>query len=254
MRERAGRMTDLDAIRDALLAGFARVGRPVRAAVDVRVQPGLPPMATSFRADDGFTVLVSDRAMESGDVALLLAHELGHVQRMDAGHPSHDDDAITAAYASVGPLPLGYQRAKLHHAINFTQDLYADPLAFRVARELDLVDEAALDALVAGFVNDEPYEIEDPRERRWDRVEDVVGNARAIALARLAGAPRALREAQEAQARYLARIPADVAREAPWFQAVLDDLPEDTTRERFTRTLVAYAQRFVAVADAPFRA
>jgi hypothetical protein len=116
---------DLDALKDELVAAFARSGHPIRHPVTIRMQRGLSPEATSFRNGDGFVVLVSDRALREGSLGLLVAHELGHVQRMDAGHPSHDDDAITAAYASLPPSAFEheYQRAILHHAINFTQDL-----------------------------------------------------------------------------------------------------------------------------------
>lgn len=245
-------LAQLETVRDELAAAFARVGYPIRSPVQIRVQRGLRAAATTFRGDDGgFVILVSERALEGGHPRMLLAHELGHVQRMDAGHPSHNDDAITAAYDSL-PESAGeheYQRAILHHAINFTQDLYADPLSFRVARELGLVQPREVDGLIAGFTNDEPYAIDDPRQRRWDRVEDMVGNARAIALARLAEAPEALARAQATQRRYLEKIEPDIAREAPWFQALFDDLPEDTTRERFTRMLTEYVQRFVATAE-----
>lgn len=252
MPARPSAQPDLERARDKLVEGFARAGYPIRSPVTVSIRQDLPPAATTFRSGQGFVVLVSDRAVGMGHVELLLAHELGHVQRMDAEHPSHDDDAITAAYASVdGLLEHGFQREILHHAINFTQDLYADPISFRVSRALGLVDPREIDALIAGFVNDEPYEVEDPLQQRWDRVEDVVGNARAIALARLAEAPRARELAEEAQRRYLGKIPPRIAREAPWFQALFDDLPEDTTRERFTRTLVGYVQRFVATANGP---
>ncbi len=240
---------DLDRIRRALEAGFAQEGFPITRPVAIAIRQDLPPAATTFRDGEGFVVLVSDRAAGSADVALLLAHELGHVQRMASEHPSHDDDAITAAYAGIaGRLRHEYQRSTIHHAINFTQDLYADPLALRVARRLDLVAPGAIEGLIAGFTNDEPYAIEDGLQRRWDQTEDMVGNARAIALARLADAPRARAQAVAAQERYLARIAPDVAREAPWFQARLDDLPEDVTREVFTRLLVAYVRRFVATA------
>lgn len=209
-------LADLEAIRDKLTAAFAQVGHPIRSPVTIAIRRDLPPAATTFRSERGFVILVSDRALVAGHVELLLAHELGHVQRMDAEHPSHDDDAITAAYASVEDMRLNdHQRGILHHAINFTQDLYADPVSFRVARALGLVDPAEIDALIAGFVNDTPYEIADPRERRWDQVEDMVGNERAIALARHADAPKAGERAEQAQERYLARIPQDIAREAP---------------------------------------
>jgi len=245
------RPSSLEATRDRLLAAFADAGHAIRSPVRIEARRDLAASATTIRSDDGFAILVSDRAAERGPLAMLLAHELGHVQRMDAGHPSHDDDAITAAYAAVPPRSRErpYQRAILHRVINFTQDLYADPVSFRVASRAGLVEPARLDELVAGFVNDEPYSFEDPREARWDQTEDMVGNARARTLARLVGASRALESATRAQERYLSRIPPDVAREAGWFQSLFDDLPEETTRERFTSTLVEYVTRFVATAE-----
>lgn len=242
--------SELETIRDKLAAAFGKLDHPIRSPVRIAIRSDLPPAATTFRSGDGFVILVSEHALRGGHVELLLAHELGHVQRMDAEHPSHDDDAITAAYASVErALTRDHQRAILHHAINYTQDLYADPLSFRVARALGLVDPAEIDALIAGFVNDTPYDIDDPHERRWDQVEDMVGNERAIALARLADAPKARELAEQAQERYLARIPPDIAREARWFRNVFAHLPEDTTREAFTAMLVAYVRRFVATAE-----
>ncbi|MEA3200661.1 MAG: hypothetical protein QOE90_2089 [Thermoplasmata archaeon] len=243
------REPELDRIRRQIEAGFAQEGFPITRPVAIAIRKDLPPAATTFRDGERFVILVSDRAAESDDVALLLAHELGHVQRMDSGHASHDDDAITAAYAAIEPrLRHEYERRTIHHAINFTQDLYADPLSLRVARRLGLVAPGAIEALIAGFTNDEPYEIDDPLARRWDQTEDMVGNARAIALARLADAPQARERAERRQGRYLARIAPDIAREAPWFQARLDDLPEDVTREAFAQLLVEYVRRFVATA------
>jgi uncharacterized protein DUF5781 len=244
---------ELEALLEDLRAAFDRVGYSIRGPVQVRTRRDMAAAATSFRSGDGFVVLVSEVVIGQATLGLLLAHELGHVQRMEAEHPSHDDDAITAASASVAPRALehGYQRAILHHAINFTQDLYADPVSLRVARELRLVEPAQLDALIAQFANDTPSDIPDPREARWDRVEDMVGNARAIALAHLAERAHAAALASQAQERFLSQLPADIAREAPWFQALFDDLPEDTTRERFTRLLVTYVQRFVATAEGP---
>jgi hypothetical protein len=246
----SGRPADLDAVVRELAAGFARAGWPLDARVRATYRPGLRANATTLREGDGYLVLVRDRAPHDGGLALLLAHELGHVQRMASGHASHDDDAITAAYEAVeAQAPRAFQQAILHHVINHTQDLYADPLSFRVARELRLVEPAWIDALLAGFTNDTPYEVADPLERRWDRAEDVVGNARAIALARLAGTPASLDAAQRAQARYLLRIEPDIAREAPWFQRRLDELPEDPTRDEFRALLVEYVRRFVATAN-----
>jgi len=240
----------LDGLRARIENGFAEVGHPILAPVTVAIRSDLPPAATTFRNGAGFVVLVSDRAVESGNLELLLAHELGHVQRMASGHASHDDDAIAAAYESVdGKLEREYQRSILHHAINYTHDLYADPVSLRVARRLGLVEPGVIDALIVGFANDEPYDVADELERRWDRTEDMVGNARALALARLANAPRARETVARMQRRYLDQIPADVASEAAWFESFLGDLPEETTRDDFTRSLVEYTRRFVATAN-----
>ena len=235
-----------------LVQAFADAGHPIEAPVRARVQPGLPAVGTTVPDGEGYLVLVSDRAAEFGDVRMLLAHELGHVQRMASGHASHDDDAITAAYAAV-ELRTEHQHAVAHHVINHTQDLYADPLSLRIARSLGIVDDEALDAMILTFANDTPYEVNDPLERRWDRTEDMVGNARAIALARLAGLSSAQARAREAQRTYLARIEPDIAEHAAWFEARLLGLPEHVTRQAFTALLVDYLSRFVRVANGATR-
>ena len=237
---------------DRVLAYMARLGFAVRAPVRAHFRVGLRAMATMFPTRDGFGILVSDLALGAGPIEGLLAHELSHVYRMDSGHPSHDDDAITAAYESLPRRAQEheYQRTFLHHAINITQDLYADHIGFRVMKDLGITDQEDLDALLEGFLTEDPFDIIDPREHRWDVMHDVVSNARAITMIRRAGTAAALSRAQAKQARLLAKIPADIARQAAWFQQLFDEgLPEETTRERFEATLIEYVRRFAAVAD-----
>lgn len=241
----------LDATLARALAALRDLGHPVRARVQVEFHAGLRATATTFRTDDGFGIWLSPERVSADRVDGLLAHELGHVALMDAEHPSHDDDAITAAYASLPPASLehGFQRAFVHHAINIVEDLYADSLGFDLARRLGALTPEGLDALLESFVRDTPDAFDDPREARWDHAHDMINNARSIALLKREGRMEAARRAEAAQARFLARISPDIAAHAAGFQAFYDGLDPHPTREAFTATLVAYVGRFVAVAD-----
>ncbi|MHB8584408.1 MAG: DUF5781 family protein [Thermoplasmatota archaeon] len=247
-------LPDLERAKALVLKAMAEIGYGIDPDVRVHVvrRPGLPQMATTFSSGDGrFTILVSDRADGFGNVEGLLAHELSHVQRMSAHHPSHEDAAITSAYASVpaSAQEHEYQRAILHHVINFTQDFYADPIAFRVIRNLRTYDERGLDQFLESFVADDPFVIDDARQRRWDHGEDVVGNARGVAMIRGVGSPEAVRRAQERQRTFLARIEPSIASHAPWFDAFFAALPPDPTESAFAESLVGYVQHFVTMAE-----
>lgn len=243
--------TLLERSRDKVLADMRRLGYPIEGRVHVRVAPGLRANATTAPARDGYQIYVNPELVDSDRLDGLLAHELSHVYRMDAKHASHDDDAITAAYASLPERAQEheYQRAFVHHAINIVEDLYADGIAFLVMRDVGALGKATMGEFLERFLTEESFVIEDEREHRWDVTHDMVSNAKAITMMKRYATPADVARAEAVNARLLAKLPADIARAAPWFQALFDGLPEETTSDAFTRMLVDYVHRFVAVAD-----
>jgi hypothetical protein len=236
---------------DKILRDMARLGHPIEGRVRVAVAPGLRANATTVPTPDGYAIYVNPDLIAEGQLDGLLAHELSHVYRMDSKHPSHDDDAITAAYDSLpeSAQEHEYQRAFVHHAINIVEDLYADGISFVVMRDIGALGERSIGDLLDRFVTDESFDIEDEREHRWDVTHDMVSNARGVAMLKRYATPADVARAEAKNARLLAKLPPDIARAAPWFQALFDGLPEDTTREAFTAMLVEYVHRFVDVAE-----
>ena len=243
--------TPLERERDAVLADMARLGYPIRGHVRIAVAPRLQATATTIPTEEGYQILVSPRVLDEGRLRGLLAHELAHVYRIDSKHASHDDDAITAAYASLpaSAQEREFQRAFLHHAINIVEDLYADGIGFRVMEDIGALEGKPIGEFLEMFLTDEPFDIADEREHRWDVTHDVVNNARGLTMMKRHAAKEDVARAEATNVRLLARVPKDIAAAAPWFQRRFDTLPEDPTREEFARLLAEYVLHFVEVAE-----
>lgn len=102
-----------------------RLERPVTAEI-----VAMPIMGASRSLRTRHTLFVSVRAVESGMLDGLIAHELGHMLRTEEGHASHDPDV----YREIGRevrIPRAAGPA-FGQAFNHIQDIYADDLAFPV--------------------------------------------------------------------------------------------------------------------------
>lgn len=87
-------------------------------------------MGASKSTSDRHTLFVSVRAVESGMLEGLIAHEIGHMLRTEAGHPSHSPEVFRAFPREV-QIPRAAEGA-FSQAFNHIQDVYADDLAFLV--------------------------------------------------------------------------------------------------------------------------
>jgi hypothetical protein len=87
-------------------------------------------MGASKSTSDRHTLFVSARAVESDLLDGLIAHEVGHMLRTEAGHPSHNAEVFGALQDEV-QIPRAAEGA-FGQAFNHVQDVYADDLAFLV--------------------------------------------------------------------------------------------------------------------------
>jgi hypothetical protein len=87
-------------------------------------------MGASKTTSDQHTMFVSARAVESGLLDGLIAHEVGHMLRTEAGHPSHNAEVFRALQDELR-IPRAAEGA-FGQAFNHIQDVYADDLAFLV--------------------------------------------------------------------------------------------------------------------------
>ena len=117
-----------------VLAMMENAGYAIRGDVRVLVDPNLGFMGYTFPKDEKFTIVVSGAAVESGLLEGLLVHELSHVYRIVAKHPSHNGEIINEV---MGPFERQgftreYQQKIMHDLVNHLEDLYADDIAFKV--------------------------------------------------------------------------------------------------------------------------
>ena len=105
------------------------VSRPI-----VLVVENLPIMGATEPAGDAFRLHIGVQAMSSGMLDGLIAHEVGHMYRIQQGHPSHSADVHGRLLSSVGVRGKGGGEflAVARLALNHVEDIYADDLAFDV--------------------------------------------------------------------------------------------------------------------------
>lgn len=102
-----------------------RLQRPVSAEI-----VAMPIMGASKSLKNRHTLFVSVRAVESGLLDGLIAHEVGHMLRTEEGHASHNPDVYRSMSREVRiSREAG---AAFGQAFNHIQDIYADDLAFPV--------------------------------------------------------------------------------------------------------------------------
>ncbi|TLZ50945.1 MAG: hypothetical protein E6K18_06205 [Methanobacteriota archaeon] len=150
---------------------YAALRLPIKLPVALVIEK-MPIMGATESTKDGHRLHVASHAVAGGMLDGLMAHEAGHMVRIERRHPSHlpevygrilDEISIPAArrqgFASVA-----------REAINHVEDIYADDLAIRVlGQERDL----------APFFSDWIRNSARPAPSRWA----TVGNAVTIAFA-----------------------------------------------------------------------
>jgi len=116
---------------DAVEAAFERAGHGPKWPVSLVIER-MPIMgATQSRVNGGHLIHVSLQAAASEMVAGLIAHEMGHIARTEARHPSHNKVVHDRALARVRvPRSFGRGFPRLaRSAIGHVEDIYADDYA-----------------------------------------------------------------------------------------------------------------------------
>ena len=119
---------------ESVEAAYAKLGVAPQWPVSLVVENMEIMGATQSRVDVGHLVHVSLRAARSEMLAGLIAHEMGHIARTEARHPSHNPTIHDRAIARVR-VPAGLRRGfprLAHNAINHVEDIYADDYAMAV--------------------------------------------------------------------------------------------------------------------------
>lgn len=114
---------------EAVETRYGELGYTLQRPVSAEIV-AIPIMGASKSLKDRHTLYVSVRAVESGLLDGLIAHEAGHMLRTEAGHPSHSPDVFRLIAKEVR-IPRAAEAA-FGQAFNHIQDIYADDLAFPV--------------------------------------------------------------------------------------------------------------------------
>ena len=129
--DRAGRggTRRVKAAFESVETRYAELGHTLQRPVSAEIV-AIPIMGASKSLKDRHTLYVSVRAVESGLLDGLVAHEVGHMLRTEAGHPSHSAEVFRLITKEVR-IPRAAEAA-FGQAFNHVQDIYADDLAFPV--------------------------------------------------------------------------------------------------------------------------
>src|SRR5439155_953126 len=128
-RARRGGTRKVKAAFEAVETRYAEFGHTLQRPVSGEIV-AIPIMGASKSLKDRYTLSVSSRAVESGLVDGLIAHEGGHMLRTEARHPSHSPEVYRLIAKEVR-IPRAAEAA-FGQAFNHVQDVYADDLAFPV--------------------------------------------------------------------------------------------------------------------------
>jgi len=227
-----------------------KAGFNIRCTVRVSVDPQLPFMGYTMPERGGFHIVVAGGAVSTGMIEGLLVHEMSHIIRIEANHPSHDAGILEEA---MDRLPAkdrqyDYQQKILHDLLNDIQDLYADDVAFPVFRATPKYD-LEMSEFFQGMVRDEPEKTRDPVKNRWVNASIAVHNARAIAQMQRHHVEDKGGKGAKANQRFLAQLSPDFTEKYRQFYETLANLRENMTGDEYKALLAEHLGRFTELAD-----
>lgn len=220
-------------------------------SVSVSVDPRLPIMGYTHPEGKGYRIVVSGGAVESGMLEGLLLHELSHVYRMRAGHPSHNGKLVGQVVESLGKdiLRRDYKQQIIYNLTNNIEDLYADDISIRMMREGGLVQPDLLSRFLQDWVSDEVAKGSDATKVRWSNSWTMANNARAIGQMARHGVEDLGGKAKDKNRHFLSLIDPSIANKFGYFLELLTNLREGVTDDEYKELLRGYLANFVEVAE-----
>ena len=226
-------------------------GFGIKSDVEVAIDPQLPFMGYTMPQGRGYRIVVSGGSVGSGMLEGLLVHEMSHIYRMENNHSSHDAEIIEDAIDKIGKQYLShdYQQKIVHDLLNDIQDLYADDISMKVIKKGQILEPGQINSFLQDWVKDEPVESGDPEKDRWVNASIMVHNARAIGQMTRHSIEDTGGKAAKSNKRFLSRMPPAASSQFPYFQDLMINLKENTTRDQYRKLLTDYLNRFLKVAE-----
>lgn len=206
--------------------------------------------------DNHHIIVVSGFAVKSGMFIGLLVHEMSHIYRTAAFHPSHDQKIIGGEighFLKQG-LAKDYEKKTLLDAVNHLEDLYADDIAFKVFRKNDNVIGAPsardLIAFFQDMVRDRTVRSGNAAKDSWSNASILLDNASALASMKRHNVEDIGSIATRANRRFLAEAGLGVEKEFDYFYKLMIDLREEVSASEFRKLFREYVKRFLSLVEA----
>lgn len=246
-------LSEKDVIRNAThnaLKMMKESGFEITDKLDVVVDPELPFMGYATKRSGGHIIVVSGMALKSGLVEGLLIHEMCHVYRTDAHHPSHDSELLnTVGHIIIhkNQLTEDYQIKIVQQAVNHVQDLYGDDIAFKVFEKSGIfTPEQAFDFFLE-WINDAAVKTKSVRDK-WLNVGIMLNNRFALSNMTRHNVKDIENQAENKVKKFLSETNDAMKKEFPYLRQFMTNLKENPNEQQFKKDLTEYLTRIVELA------
>ena len=225
-------------------------GFKISSKLEVHVDPELPFMGYSTQKKEGHVIIVSGAALKSGLLEVLLIHEMSHICRSDAKHPSHDHRLLSYVIqdmASHYPLTESYQFEVIQNAINHIQDIYADDIVFQVLDNARITSAEQMQEFFLAWINEDPVPRREMKDR-WQNVDIMLMNCFAASNLRRHNVEDSGAKVERKIQRYLSKIDDVMKGQFAYFRGYMTGLEKDVDEDKFKKGLFAYLEHVIQTA------
>jgi len=225
-------------------------GFRISSKLEVHVDPELSFMGYSTQKKEGHVIIVSRAALKTGLLEVLLIHEMSHIYRSDAQHPSHNSRLLSHIIHDVGshqPLTESYQFEAIQNAINHVQDIYADDIVFQVLDKTRIIGREKMQEFFLTWVNEEQVPPCDMRDR-WQNVDILLTNCFAVSNLQRHNVEDSEAKLERRIQNYLSKIDDVIKGHFAYFRGYMTGLEREVSEERFRKDLSIYLERIIEAA------
>ncbi len=238
---------------DNALTMMNNAGFIMKASVRFVVDEKLPFMGYTMHQGQQHLIVVAGKALSSGMIEGLLVHELSHVYRTEANHPSHNRillNDVAALITAKFKIHARYQVKILQEIVNHVQDLYADDISFQVfaknQRRLGSLDQ--IGEFFLNWIRTEPAQSRNRKMKAWLDLSVMLNNAFVISNLERHQIRHLEQEAMSANQVFLSKIDSHLSQSSAYFRTFMANLKEDISEHDFKQQLSECMTRFIQLA------
>ncbi len=225
-------------------------GFKISSKLEVHVDPKLSFMGYSTQKKEGHVIIVSGAALKSGFLEVLLIHEMSHICRSDAKHPSHDHRLLSHIIqdtASHNPLTESYQFEVIQNAINHVQDIYADDIVFQVLDKTRITSAEQIQEFFITWMSEDPV-LQHEMKDRWQNVDIMLTNCFAASNLQRHNVRDFEAKVERKIKSYLSKIDDVMKGRFAYFRGYMTDLEKEVDEEEFKKGLSVYLENVIETA------